>query len=216
MRKHQRVVAACPNMRCPIVFGCASTSSSVEGGVDVVGMYSSTAIVSCMALDEGLESEPPATHAVVWEPIMTPPSPKATRSLRRTTTSDGSPSRVRHTIPRHASTSAIVPVTPTAKIAQLMLATRHPSPPYLLLPIHARARALLRATCNSPSTEMAGRDAEHVAISAFFASLSDHADAVEHTSLYISGTPGTGKTALINSTPSVSARSRSSLSIVWP
>ncbi|KAJ7460532.1 hypothetical protein B0H11DRAFT_2242108 [Mycena galericulata] len=74
---------------------------------------------------------------------MTPPSPKATRSLRRTTTSDGSPSRVRHTIPRHASTSAIVPVTPTAKIAQLMLATRHPSPPYLLLPIHARARALL-------------------------------------------------------------------------
>lgn len=30
------------------------------------------------------------------EPIASPPSPRATRSLRRTTTSDGSPSRVRH------------------------------------------------------------------------------------------------------------------------
>ncbi|KAJ7495965.1 P-loop containing nucleoside triphosphate hydrolase protein [Mycena galericulata] len=133
------------------------------------------------------------------EPIATPPSPRATRSLRRTTTSDGSPSRIRHTIPRRASTSAIVPVTPTAEIAQLTLATPPPTPPYSLLPIHTRARALLRATCNSPSTEMAGRDAERVAISAFFASLSDHADAVEHTSLYISGSPGTGKTALVNS-----------------
>ncbi|KAJ7497591.1 P-loop containing nucleoside triphosphate hydrolase protein [Mycena latifolia] len=131
--------------------------------------------------------------------VASPPSPRATRSLRRTTTSDGSPSRVRQVVSRRASTSAIVPATPTAEIAQLTLATPPPTPPTSLLPIHARARALLRATCNSPATEMAGRDVERTAISAFFASLIDQADEVEHTSLYISGSPGTGKTALVNS-----------------
>ncbi|KAJ7346937.1 P-loop containing nucleoside triphosphate hydrolase protein [Mycena albidolilacea] len=130
--------------------------------------------------------------------VASPPSPRATR-LRRTTTSDGSPTRVRPSISRRASTSAIVPATPTAEIAQLTLATPPPTPPNSLLPVHARARALLRATCNSLATEMAGRDSERAAISAFFASLIDGADAVEHTSLYISGSPGTGKTALVNS-----------------
>ncbi|KAJ7747245.1 P-loop containing nucleoside triphosphate hydrolase protein [Mycena metata] len=130
--------------------------------------------------------------------VASPPSPRLTRSLRRTITSDGSPSRVRHSISRRASTSAIVPATPTAEIAQLTLATPPPTPPNSILPIHVRARALLRATCNSPATEMAGRDAERVAIADFFASLIDEADVVEHTSLYISGSPGTGKTALVN------------------
>ncbi|KAJ7902155.1 Cdc6B protein [Mycena olivaceomarginata] len=108
--------------------------------------------------------------------IASPPSPRATR-LRRTTTSDGSPTRVRPSISRRASTSAIVPATPTAEIAQLTLATPPPTPPNSLLPVHARARALLRATCNSLATEMAGRDSERAAISAFFASLIDEADA---------------------------------------
>ncbi|KAJ7045822.1 P-loop containing nucleoside triphosphate hydrolase protein [Mycena alexandri] len=130
--------------------------------------------------------------------VASPPSPRVTRSLRRTTTSDGSPSRVRHSISRRASTSAIVPATPTAEIAQLTLATPPPTPPNSILPIHVRARALLRATCNSPATEMAGRDTERVAIADFFASLIDETDVVEHTSLYISGSPGTGKTALVN------------------
>ncbi|KAJ7141510.1 P-loop containing nucleoside triphosphate hydrolase protein [Mycena epipterygia] len=133
------------------------------------------------------------------ESLASPPSPRATRSLRRTTTSDGSPSRVRQMVSRRASTSAIVPATPTAEIAQLTLATPPPTPPNSLLPIHVRARALLRATCNSDATEMAGRASERAAISAFFASLIDEADVVEHTSLYISGSPGTGKTALVNS-----------------
>ncbi|KAJ7085858.1 P-loop containing nucleoside triphosphate hydrolase protein [Mycena crocata] len=133
------------------------------------------------------------------EPVASPPSPRTTRALRRTTTSDGSPSRVRQAVSRRASTSAIVPATPTAEIAQLSLATPPPTPPNSLLPIHARARALLRATCNSPATEMAGRDSERAAILAFFASLLEGEDAVDHTSLYISGSPGTGKTALVNS-----------------
>ncbi|KAJ7772656.1 P-loop containing nucleoside triphosphate hydrolase protein, partial [Mycena maculata] len=131
--------------------------------------------------------------------IASPSSPRASRALRRTTTSDGSPSRVRHSITRRASTSAIVPATPTAEIAQLTFATPPPTPPNSLLPIHARARALLRATCNSPATEMAGRDVERAAISDFFVSLGEDAAAIEHTSLYISGSPGTGKTALVNS-----------------
>ncbi|KAJ6476050.1 P-loop containing nucleoside triphosphate hydrolase protein [Mycena vitilis] len=129
------------------------------------------------------------------ESVASPPSP---RRLRRTTTSDGSPSRARQTVSRRASTSTIVSATPTAEIAQLSLVTPPPTPPNSLLPIHARARALLRATCNSPATDMAGRDSERIAISAFFASLIDEADVVEHTSLYISGSPGTGKTALVN------------------
>ncbi|KAJ7187943.1 P-loop containing nucleoside triphosphate hydrolase protein [Mycena filopes] len=128
--------------------------------------------------------------------VASPPSPR--RSLRRTATSDGSPSRVRTSMSRRASTSAIVPATPTAEIAQLTLATPPPTPPNSILPIHVRARALLRATCNSPATEMAGRDAERVVIADFFASLIDEPDVVEHTSLYISGSPGTGKTALVN------------------
>ncbi|KAF7376419.1 AAA domain-containing protein [Mycena sanguinolenta] len=130
--------------------------------------------------------------------VASPSSPRASR-LRRTPTSDGSPTRARQSISRRASTSAIVPATPTAEIAQLSLATPPPTPPNSLIPIHVRARALLRGTCNSAAAEMAGRDSERAAITAFFASLIDEVDNVEHTSLYISGSPGSGKTALVNS-----------------
>ncbi|KAJ7647053.1 P-loop containing nucleoside triphosphate hydrolase protein [Roridomyces roridus] len=153
--------------------------------------------VSITALDgDGNKENVPPFNL---EPVASPPSPRLTRSLRRTATMDGSPSRARHALPRRASTSSITPATPTAEIAHLTLATPPPTPPNSLLPIHVRARALLRATCNSPTTEMAGRDVERQLISAFFASLRDATDAVEHTSLYISGSPGTGKTALVNS-----------------
>ncbi|KAK7005793.1 AAA domain-containing protein, partial [Favolaschia claudopus] len=130
--------------------------------------------------------------------IVSPPSPRTPR-IRRTTTLDGSPTRSRQNVSRRASTSAIVPATPTAEIAELTLATPPPTPPNSLLPIHVRARALLRATCNSSATEMAGRDAERDTISSFFASLMDREDISELGSLYISGSPGTGKTALVNS-----------------
>ncbi|KAF7306005.1 AAA domain-containing protein [Mycena chlorophos] len=132
------------------------------------------------------------------EPISSPPSPRATRALRRSTTSDGSPTRPRIAISRRASTSTIIPPTPTEEIAQLSLATPPPTPPSALLPLHVQARALLRATSNSPATDMAARDQERVVIADFFASLLHDAE-TQHTSLYISGSPGTGKTALVNS-----------------
>ncbi|KAL0956678.1 hypothetical protein HGRIS_002805 [Hohenbuehelia grisea] len=86
-----------------------------------------------------------------------------------------------------------VPLTPTLEIAELSLATPPPSPTQpTLLPIYVRARALLRATCNS-TTSIAGRDQERQLIKSFISS----SDA--EPSLYISGSPGTGKTALVNS-----------------
>ncbi|KAF8210640.1 P-loop containing nucleoside triphosphate hydrolase protein [Mycena galopus ATCC 62051] len=149
---------------------------------------------SVLALDgDGNKENVPPFNT---DAVASPPSP---RRLRRTATSDGSPTRVRQSMSRRASTSAIVPATPTAEIAQLSLATPPPTPPTSLLPIHVRARALLRGTCNSAATEMAGRDSERAVISAFFASLIDAVDDVEYTSLYISGSPGSGKTALVNS-----------------
>ncbi|KAF7315700.1 AAA domain-containing protein [Mycena indigotica] len=131
------------------------------------------------------------------EPISSP-SPRTTRALRRSTTLDGSPTRARIAITRRASTSTIVPPTPTVEIAELSLATPPPTPPSSLLPIHVQARALLRATCNSPATDMAAREEERAVVTQFFTSLVDENE-VEHTSLYISGSPGTGKTALVNS-----------------
>lgn len=62
------------------------------------------------------------------------------------------------------------------------------------MPIHARARALLRP--NSDCTgDMPGRERERSVIRDFI-TISDDGDQI--TSLYISGSPGTGKTALVN------------------
>lgn len=70
------------------------------------------------------------------------------------------------------------------------------------MPVHARARALLRSTCNNMNDSIAGRDEERAAIQHFITSFLT-ATCIEQdeteTSLYISGSPGTGKTALVNS-----------------
>lgn len=59
-----------------------------------------------------------------------------------------------------------------------------------------RVRALLRATSNGV-TGMTGRAEERTVIESFIASFLA-GEEQDHTSLYISGSPGTGKTALVN------------------
>ena len=65
----------------------------------------------------------------------------------------------------------------------------------MALPLHARLRALLRATCNG-SFQFSGRDQERTIIKDFVQSF---ASKDTPTTLYISGAPGSGKTALVNS-----------------
>lgn len=86
-------------------------------------------------------------------------------------------------------------------MSDLAIATPPPTPPTSLLPVHARARGLLRPTCNSTESQIAGRDAERTAILEFLTSFVTPSDSEDEdkTSLYISGSPGTGKTALVSS-----------------
>jgi cell division control protein 6 len=79
--------------------------------------------------------------------------------------------------------------------------TPPPSPPTSLLSIHARVRALLRSTCNSTSSSIAGRDVERTSLLQFLTSFIDGTSMdndILTTSMFISGAPGTGKTALVN------------------
>ncbi|KAF9448202.1 P-loop containing nucleoside triphosphate hydrolase protein [Macrolepiota fuliginosa MF-IS2] len=136
--------------------------------------------------------------------LLTPdPSPVATRTaraLRRSGTEIISPSRARPNIRRHASTSTIASID-TASDPHLFSFTPPPIP-VSFLPLHTRARTLLRATCNSADNEIAGRDAERATIHDFITSFADDASMDTDdmpTTLYISGSPGCGKTALLNS-----------------
>ncbi|KAI0743785.1 P-loop containing nucleoside triphosphate hydrolase protein [Daedaleopsis nitida] len=146
--------------------------------------------------DHNKENIPPFN----LEPVnSSPSSPRVTRSLRRTnTTIHGSSSRP--TPRRYASTSNLrQAVTPATSIAQLSLATPPPTPPSALLPLHVRARALLRPTCND-GPQMAGREQEKTTIESFLLEfISDSGKSEKSSALYISGSPGTGKTALVNS-----------------
>ncbi|KAG2148318.1 P-loop containing nucleoside triphosphate hydrolase protein [Suillus cothurnatus] len=88
-----------------------------------------------------------------------------------------------------------VSVDTPRSIRTLVISTPPPTPPVLLLPVYTRARGLLRSTSTSASP-IAGREDERQRILEFI--TSSWCDSA-HTSLYISGTPGTGKTALVNS-----------------
>ena len=108
---------------------------------------------------------------------------------------------------RHFSTSSLDTRTPSTTLSHLTLVTPPPTPPSLLVPIYARARALLRSTSNGMSP-LSGRATERALISEFITSFVDEAKnpaSVQCTSLYISGSPGTGKTAVVNSVISESA-----------
>ncbi|RDB16817.1 Cell division control protein 6 [Hypsizygus marmoreus] len=151
--------------------------------------------------DANKENVPPFSPELVNIDISTP---RSARPLRRTATELITPTRARPTPRRYASSSTISssPATPTGEISHLAISTPPPTPPFSLLSIHARARALLRSTCNNTNTAIAGRDAERATINEFITSFlgdSNDTNDASSTSLYISGSPGTGKTALVNS-----------------
>jgi cell division control protein 6 len=108
---------------------------------------------------------------------------------------------------RHFSTSTLDPRTPSTTLSHLTLVTPPPTPPSVLVPIYARARALLRSTSNGVSL-LSGRATERALINKFVASFVDETEnpaSTQCTSLFISGSPGTGKTAFVNSVISESA-----------
>jgi cell division control protein 6 len=84
-------------------------------------------------------------------------------------------------------------------IAHLGLQTP-PLTPIITLPLHIRTRALLRATCNG-SSDIAGRIPERQFIRDFVSEFINSRPTAQATKpvLYISGSPGCGKTALVNS-----------------
>ncbi|KAF8812914.1 P-loop containing nucleoside triphosphate hydrolase protein [Phlegmacium glaucopus] len=146
--------------------------------------------------DSNKENIPPFNDS----PINIDISPRAVRALRRNATeSVFTPTRSR-ALRRHTSASSLEPATPTSNLVELTL-TPPPSPPVSLLPIHARVRALLRSTCNNTSSQIAGRDTERTSLLKFLTSFIDGTP-TDHdpdpTSMFISGAPGTGKTALVN------------------
>ncbi|KAL0572282.1 AAA ATPase [Marasmius crinis-equi] len=131
---------------------------------------------------------------------MSPVTPRMTRSLRRSATDTVmvTPTRPRISSTRRASvTSELSPTTPATAISHLSLATPPPTPP-ALLPIQARVRALLRPTCNDIH-ELPGRESERATITDFISSFLGDCDTNYPCNLFVSGTPGTGKTALISS-----------------
>lgn len=94
--------------------------------------------------------------------------------------------------------------TPARKLGALSLATP-PSTPHA--PLHVRARALLRSTTDSFT--VVGRSTERQFVSDFLQPFFDDnysAQQYTATSLYISGSPGTGKTALVMSVLSTAKR----------
>ncbi|KAJ3018225.1 hypothetical protein NUW54_g392 [Trametes sanguinea] len=150
--------------------------------------------------DHNKENIPP----FIFRPINGSPSSRVTRTLRRTSTMvAGAAMRSPSTPRRYASasdlrTAAVVADTPASSFAQLSLTTPPPTPPTSLLPIHVRARALLRPTCND-TPQFAGRSSERQRIESFVIGfLASRIDPDAPSTLYVSGSPGTGKTALVN------------------
>ncbi|KAI0087946.1 P-loop containing nucleoside triphosphate hydrolase protein [Irpex rosettiformis] len=125
------------------------------------------------------------------------PPTRSRRASRRNSTDQLFSSRRESSLRRYASLSQL-PVTPSRALSRPALATPPPTPPSSLQPISSRVRALLRPTCNG-SASMSGRETERKLIADFVSSfLRAPPSAPDHSILYISGSPGTGKTALVN------------------
>ncbi|THV05128.1 P-loop containing nucleoside triphosphate hydrolase protein [Dendrothele bispora CBS 962.96] len=129
---------------------------------------------------------------------ISPVRSRLTRSLRRNTTEEITPPRAEDSLRRRASSSNIPrDSTPATAISHLAISTPPPTPPSFI-PIHARARALLRSTCND-SSSMPGRENERAILVEFITNFLESSPHDDFLSLYISGSPGSGKTALVNS-----------------
>jgi cell division control protein 6 len=141
---------------------------------------------------------------------------ESSRALRRSSTEFITPTRTRmrmqllllsiysltstiKLVRRHASTSNLASPQDRLSVSSLGLQTPPPTP-CTSSPLHIRTRALLRATCDS-STELAGRIPERQFIRNFLTDFIKLRSVSEVTRpvLYISGSPGCGKTALVNS-----------------
>ncbi|OJA14500.1 hypothetical protein AZE42_04454 [Rhizopogon vesiculosus] len=144
--------------------------------------------------DSNKENVPPF-RADTWNDS-TVDTPRSLRSVARTSTEIISPSRTR-SARRRSSTSTVsnIPSTPATSLPALVISTPPPTPPVSLLPVYTRARGLLRSTNTSLSPIACREDEQQLILEFITSSWSNN----EHTSLYISGTSGTGKTALVNS-----------------
>ncbi|KAK2467868.1 hypothetical protein APHAL10511_000163 [Amanita phalloides] len=138
--------------------------------------------------DSNKENVPPSSSQTVGSDV----APTVAGTVRATTTEQLTPTRSRP-LRRHASTTSAMPTNHGFSNSSL---TTPPATPKPLLPLYARVKALLRTTCNANAT-ITCRDAECDVIMKFLQSfLSGEAT---QRCLYISGSPGTGKTALLNS-----------------
>ncbi|EKM74948.1 hypothetical protein AGABI1DRAFT_123438 [Agaricus bisporus var. burnettii JB137-S8] len=158
--------------------------------------------VSTLLVDgDGNKENIPPFSSRLLTPDPSPTTLRTSRSLRRSGTEIVSPSRPRQALRRYASTSTIAYHDLTPDPLVFSIATPPPSP-VSPLPLHIRARTLLRATCNSADNQIAGRDTERATICEFISSFLDGSEmSLDDSSpaLYISGSPGCGKTALVNS-----------------
>ncbi|KAH7913453.1 P-loop containing nucleoside triphosphate hydrolase protein [Hygrophoropsis aurantiaca] len=146
--------------------------------------------------DANKENVPPFRPEILND--SSPTSVRPPTSPGRASTEIESPSQVRASARRYASSLDLPHVTPAASLSYLAISTPPPTPPVSLLPIYVRVKATLRSTCTGSSI-LAGRDEERAIIETFVTSPWEGEASSETTSLYISGTPGTGKTALVNS-----------------